>query len=116
MADVAVAARADGEITALRLRVIADLGGFPRGLFVPILTGRMMNGVYRYDTIDLEITGVYTNTMATGAYRGAGRPEAAYYIERMMDLLARELGMTPIAIRRRNFIPPDAFPYAPRRG
>ncbi len=116
VADVAIAARADGEITALRLRVIADLGGFPRGLFVPILTGRMMNGVYRYQTIDLEITGVYTNTMATGAYRGAGRPEAAYYVERIVDLLARELGMTPIEVRRRNFIPPDAFPYRTATG
>ncbi len=116
VADVAVAARADGEITALRLRVVADLGGFPRGLFVPILTGRMMNGVYRYGNVDLEITGVYTNTMATGAYRGAGRPEAAYYIERIVDLLARELRMTPIEIRRRNFIPPDAFPYRTATG
>jgi aerobic carbon-monoxide dehydrogenase large subunit len=116
VADVAIAARADGEITAVRLRVVADLGGFPRGLFVPILTGRMMNGVYRYDTVDLEITGVYTNTMATGAYRGAGRPEAAYYVERIVDLLARELDMTPIEIRRRNFIPPDAFPYRTATG
>lgn len=116
VAEVAVAAREDGEITALRLRVVANLGGFPRGLFVPILTGRMMNGVYRYENIDLEITGVYTNTMATGAYRGAGRPEAAYYVERIMDLLARELGMSPIEIRRRNFIPPDAFPYATATG
>ncbi len=116
VADVAVAARADGEITALRLRVTADLGGFPRGIFVPVLTGRMMNGVYRYDTVDLEITGVYTNTMATGAYRGAGRPEAAYYIERIVDLLAGELGMTPIEVRRRNFIPPEAFPYATATG
>jgi len=116
VAEVAIAARADGEITALRLRLIADLGGFPRGIFVPILTGRMMNGVYRYGTVDLEITGVYTNTMATGAYRGAGRPEAAYYIERIVDLLTRELGMTPVEIRRRNFIQPDAFPYATATG
>ncbi len=116
VAEVSVAAHADGEITALRLRVLANLGGFPRGLFVPILTGRMMNGVYRYANIELEITGVYTNTMATGAYRGAGRPEAAYYIERIMDLLARELDMSPIEIRRRNFIPPDAFPYATATG
>ncbi len=116
VADIAVAARADGEITALRLRLTADLGGFPRGIFVPILTGRMMNGVYRYGAVDLEITGVYTNTMATGAYRGAGRPEAAYYIERIMDLLARELGMTPVEIRRRNFISPNAFPYTTATG
>lgn len=116
VADIAVAARADGEITALRLRLVADIGGFPRGIFVPVLTGRMMNGVYRYGTIDVEIRGVYTNTMATGAYRGAGRPEAAYYIERMMDLLAQKLGITPIEVRRRNFIPPDAFPYATATG
>ena len=116
VADVAVAARTDGEITAVRLRVIADLGAYPRGLFVPTLTGRMMNGVYRYDNVDLEVTAVYTNTMATGAYRGAGRPEAAYYIERIVDLLARDLGLSPVEIRRRNFIPPTAFPYQTAAG
>jgi carbon-monoxide dehydrogenase large subunit len=116
VAHVALAAGADGEITALRLRLIADLGAYPRGTFVPILTGRMMNGVYRYTNVDIEIKGVYTNTMATGAYRGAGRPEAAYYVERMVDLLARELGISPIDIRRRNFIPPDAFPYQTAAG
>src|SRR6185437_16766950 len=70
-----------------------------------------MSGVYRYQNVDLEIKCVYTNTMATGAYRSAGRPEAAYYVERMMDLLAAELGKDPVEVRRQNFIPPDAFPY-----
>jgi carbon-monoxide dehydrogenase large subunit len=116
VADVAIAAKADGEITAVRLRLIADLGAYPRGTFTPTLTARMMNGVYRYENIDVAVTGVYTNVMATGAYRGAGRPEAAYYIERMVDLLARELGISPIDIRRRNFIPPDAFPYRTAAG
>jgi carbon-monoxide dehydrogenase large subunit len=116
VAHLSLAARANGEITAVRMRLIADLGAYPRGVFVPTLTGRMLNGVYRYENIAIQITGAYTNAMATGAYRGAGRPEAAYYIERMVDLLARELGMSPIEIRRRNFIPPRAFPYRTAAG
>ncbi len=116
VAELSLAARRDGTITGLRMRVLADLGAFPRDPGIPPLTGMLMNGVYRYDTVDLEIKGVYTNTMATGAYRGAGRPEAAYYIERMMDVLATELGMDPVEVRRKNFIPPDAFPYKTAAG
>ncbi len=116
VADVALAADAEGTILAVRLRLLADLGAYPRGTFVPLLTARMMSGVYRYANIDVQVRGVYTNTMATGAYRGAGRPEAAYYIERMVDLLARELDISPVEVRRRNFIPPDAFPYRTAAG
>jgi carbon-monoxide dehydrogenase large subunit len=109
--ELSLAASRDGTITGLRMRCLADLGAYPRDASVPPLTGMLMAGVYKYTNVDLEIRGVYTNTMATGAYRGAGRPEAAYYIERMMDLLAAELGMDPVEVRRKNFIPPDAFPY-----
>jgi carbon-monoxide dehydrogenase large subunit len=111
VAEVSLAAQRDGTITAVRLRVLADLGAYPRAALIPTLTGRMMNGVYRFANVDLEIRGVYTNTMATGPYRGAGRPEAAYYVERIVDVLAGELGLDPVALRRKNFIPPDAFPY-----
>ncbi len=106
-----LAAKRDGTVTGLKMRLIADLGAYPRDSFIPVLTGWLMSGVYHYRNVDLEIKAVYTNTMATGAYRGAGRPEAAYYVERMMDLLAAELGKDPVEVRRLNFIPPDAFPY-----
>lgn len=109
--DITVAAKRDGTITALRMRLIANVGAHARDAGVAVFTGRLMSGVYQYQNIDMEIIGVYTNTMATGAYRGAGRPEAAYYIERIVDILADELGLDPVEVRRKNFIPPDAFPY-----
>ncbi len=111
VADVELAATRDGTITALRLRLLADLGAYPRDPAIAPLTGWLMCGVYKYDAVDLDIRTVYTNTMAIGAYRGAGRPEAAYYVERMVDLLAAELGLDPVEVRRKNFIPSDQFPY-----
>jgi aerobic carbon-monoxide dehydrogenase large subunit len=108
---ISLAAKRDGTIDGLRLRVLTDVGGYPRAAGVAMSTGRLIAGVYRFQHVDLEIKGAYTNTMPTGAYRGAGRPEAAYYIERIVDVLAAELGMDPIVLRRKNFIPPDAFPY-----
>ncbi len=111
IADLEFAARKDGTITALRMRCYADLGAYPRDASVPPLTGWLMSGVYAYKNVDIEISGVYTNTMAVGAYRGAGRPEAAYYVERMVNILAAKLGMDPVELRRKNFIPPSAFPY-----
>ena len=116
IAEVSLAAKKDGTITAAKLRLLADLGGYPRDAAIPLLCGWLMNGIYDYKAVDLEIKGVYTNTMATGAYRGAGRPEAAYYVERIMDILAGELGMDPIELRRKNFIPSDAFPYKTATG
>ena len=115
-AEVAVAADRDGTLRAIQLRVLADLGAYPRGGLIPTLTGNMMSGTYRCPGVDLEIRGVYTNTMATGPYRGAGRPEAAYYVERIIDLLAARLGLDPVELRRRNFIPPEAFPYRTATG
>jgi carbon-monoxide dehydrogenase large subunit len=71
----------------------------------------MMCGAYRIPAAAVEVSGVYTNTPPTGAYRGAGRPEAAFVIERLVDELAVEIGADPVELRRRNFVPPDAFPY-----
>jgi aerobic carbon-monoxide dehydrogenase large subunit len=115
-AEVSLAAERDGTVTGIKLRLVADLGAYPRGAFIPMLCAWLMNGVYRCETVDIEIKAVYTNTMATGAYRGAGRPEAGYYLERIMDVLAAELGMDPVEVRRRNFIPPDAFPHTTATG
>jgi carbon-monoxide dehydrogenase large subunit len=115
-AVVSLAAERDGTITGIKLRLVADLGAYPRGAFIPMLCAWLMNGVYRCETVDIEIRAVYTNTMATGAYRGAGRPEAGYYLERIMDVLAAELGMDPAELRRKNFIPSDAFPHKTATG
>jgi len=111
VADLDLAVQADGTITALRMRVVGDLGAYPVDPVIPELTGQMAVGVYAIPAVDIEITCVYTNTTPVAAYRGAGRPEAAYYIERMIDIAAAELAMDPIALRRKNFIPPDKFPY-----
>src|SRR3989449_10910668 len=73
-------------------------------------------GVYKIPNIDLQSTCVFTNTTTVAAYRGAGRPEAAYYLERLIDVVAQELGKKPEEIRRKNFIPPSAFPYATPTG
>ena len=109
--DLEAAVEADGTITALRMHVVANIGAYPIFTFIPDLTLMMGVGVYRIPNVDLRSTCVFTNTTPVAAYRGAGRPEAAYYLERMMDLVAAELGLAPEAVRRKNFIPPDAFPY-----
>src|SRR5919205_477883 len=74
----------------------------------------MLSGAYRIPHIHCQVLGVYTNTGMVDAYRGAGRPEATYVVERAVDLVARELGLDPVDVRRKNFIPPDAFPYDPK--
>lgn len=111
IADIELAAGRDGTIAALRLNVLQDLGSHPKGTDLPELTGKMATGCYVIPAVEFRAEGVYTTTMAVGAYRGAGRPEAAYYIERAIDLLAGELGMDPAEVRRVNFIPPERFPY-----
>jgi aerobic carbon-monoxide dehydrogenase large subunit len=110
-ADVEAAVQADGTVMGLRMRVVGDLGAYPPHSFIPELTGWMAVGVYQIPAVDFEATCVYTNTTSIAAYRGAGRPEAAYYIERMMDLIAQDLGLDPLEVRRKNFIAPDKFPY-----
>ncbi|MBO0744125.1 MAG: xanthine dehydrogenase family protein molybdopterin-binding subunit [Candidatus Dormibacteraeota bacterium] len=110
--DVEVGATRDGRITGLRVHVLQDAGGYPaEGAWLPTLTGWMMSGVYDLRKIDFRATAVATNTTPVAAYRGAGRPEAAHLLERTVDLLAAELGMDPVEVRRRNFIRPDQFPY-----
>ncbi|MFI5045483.1 MAG: xanthine dehydrogenase family protein molybdopterin-binding subunit [Acidimicrobiia bacterium] len=103
----------DGVIVGLRCRILADTGAYPGfgGTLAMGGTRTMSPGVYKVPHVRFEVNVVTTNTTPMGAYRGAGRPEAAALIERMIDLAADELGMDPVALRRRNFIPPDEFPY-----
>ena len=110
---VRLAARRDGRVLGADLKVISDCGGYYSRVTpgIPPLTGQMMTGVYDIPNARAEIVGVFTNKVPNEPYRGAGRPEAAYLIERAMDVLADELGMDPAELRRRNFIPPERFPY-----
>src|SRR5262245_46050523 len=111
-----VGAGRDGTITALDAKTYANLGGILSTIAPGIPTtlyGRMLSGAYRIPNIHCEVLGVYTNTGMVDAYRGAGRPEATYVMERAVDLVARELDLDPVEVRRKNFIPPDAFPYDP---
>jgi aerobic carbon-monoxide dehydrogenase large subunit len=116
---VEVAAKRDGTITGLRVKSIANMGAY-LSTFAPgiptILFGLMLAGNYRIPNIACEVTGVHTNTTLVDAYRGAGRPEATYLVERAVDLTARELGMDPAEIRRRNFVPANAFPHTTATG
>lgn len=115
--QVELGALRDGTALGLRVRVIADAGAYPQlGAWLPTFTGLMLSGVYAIPRIDYRAESVVTNTTATAAYRGAGRPEAATLIERSMDLLASELGLDPAEVRRRNFIAPDAFPLRTAAG
>jgi carbon-monoxide dehydrogenase large subunit len=116
LADLEAAVEDDGTITALRMHVTANVGAYPVFTFIPDLTLFMGVGVYKFTRVDLRSTCVLTNTTTVAAYRGAGRPEAAYYLERLMDLVAAELGKTPEEVRRKNFIPPASFPYATPTG
>ncbi len=109
--EFSCAVRADGTVDALRFHIVADIGAYPMAAGLPNLTGMMAVGVYKIPVIDGAIDCVYTNTTPVAAYRGAGRPEAAFYIERMMDAVADELGLDPAEVRRVNFIAPNQFPY-----
>ncbi len=114
--DIEVGANKDGTITALKVKTYANLGGMLSTVAPGIPTtlyGRMLSGAYKFPNIYCHVTGVYTNTGMVDAYRGAGRPEATYAVERAVDLVASELGMDPVEIRRKNFVPADAFPYDP---
>ena len=116
VADLEAAVEDDGTITALRMKVTANIGAYPIFTFIPDLTLFMGVGVYKVTAVDLQSTCVFTNTTSVAAYRGAGRPEAAYYLERLVDIVAAELGKPPEEVRRRNFIAPSAFPYATPTG
>ena len=114
VADLEMALDADGRITALRGTVHASFGAY----FTPNAPGSLLGRLgpmlpqgYRIDSIDVELVGVLANTTPIGPYRGAGRPEGAYFCERLVDLAARETGLGPVEIRRRNFLSPSDFPY-----
>ena len=101
----------DGTITGLRARVVQDAGAYPViGAFLPFFTRTMGQGVYAIPKVEVNTQSAATNTTQTAAYRGAGRPEATQMLERIIDIAADELGIDPVEIRRRNFIPPEAFP------
>src|SRR6266704_2708776 len=109
----------DGQITGLRTRVYAGLGGYASTAApgIPtILHGLMYSGPYTILNIEGTIYGVYTTTTPVDAYRGAGRPEATFLLERMIDLYARKIGMDPVDVRRKNLIPKDKFPYTVATG
>ena len=107
----------DGKIDALRLNILADAGAYPGiGSFLPMLTSMMACGVYVIPKIEIDVRAVATNTTPIGPVRGAGRPEATQMLERAMDVLAAELSLDPAEVRRRNFIPNDAFPYTTASG
>ena len=112
-AEIELAARSDGRLLGQRMSVIADIGAYQQLLTaaIPTLTSLMFPGCYKVPALYAEVTEVYTNKTPTDAYRGAGRPEATYFIERAMDMLALKLKMDPAELRRRNFIDADAFPY-----
>lgn len=111
--DLEISARRDGTITGLKVTLLADMGAY-LGLVtpgVPLLGAFMFPGIYRIPAYRFTCTGVFTTKAWTDAYRGAGRPEATFAIERIMDELAAELAMDPLELRRHNWIPTEAFPF-----
>ena len=108
----------DGKVLAIKTKIIADLGAYYQILTaaVPTLSQLMMTGPYDIKAASSELICVFTNKAPTDAYRGAGRPEATYFLERALDQTAQKLGMDPAEIRRKNLIPADQFPYAAPSG
>jgi carbon-monoxide dehydrogenase large subunit len=117
-AHIRLAARRDGRILGLDARIIGNVGYccFSEGPILPVLCGQMLPGCYDIQAARIEVVAAFTHTMGTAAYRGAGRPEAAYFIERMVNILATRLGLDPAEVRRRNYIPPEKFPYTTATG
>jgi carbon-monoxide dehydrogenase large subunit len=115
---IELAANRDGTIRGIRAKLIADIGAYEMLLtaVIPTLTHGMLSGVYNIPAIRSELFEVFTNKTPTDAYRGAGRPEGIYFVERAVDMLARELGMDPADVRRKNFIKPHQFPYQTQAG
>jgi carbon-monoxide dehydrogenase large subunit len=115
--EVRLGATRDGIITGLQIRALQDAGAYPLfGANLPSFTRRVASGPYHIPRIEFRWRSVVTNKTPVHAYRGAGRPEATMTLERALDQLARELGMDPAEVRRRNFIPPEAFPYMSATG
>ena len=113
-----LAAKRDGTMLGLKLKIIQDLGAYMQLLTpaIPTLSVLMMPGLYKFQNISADVIGAFTNCVPTDAYRGAGRPEATHGIERMVDILAAELKMDPAELRLKNFPQPDEFPFATATG
>ena len=111
--DIEAAVRRDGTVLGIRVRIVSDLGAFflTTTSSAPLNAGRRIMGPYKIPAARVEVLGVITNKTPTGAFRGTGGPESAYCMERTLDLIARDLKLDPIEVRKRNFIPADAFPY-----
>jgi len=111
--DIEAAVRNDGTILGIRLKLVGDAGAFFVGSTAgpPYRASHRIIGPYATPAARIEVLGVVTNKPPTGAYRGAGGPESAFCMERTVDLIARELDLDPAEVRRKNLIPPDAFPY-----
>ena len=111
VAEVAMDGR--GKFLAMRFDILGNLGAYlsQYGPYIPYLGGTMMTGVYKTPLIHVRVRGIYTHTVPVDAYRGAGRPDIAFAIERLVDHAAHEHGLDPVHVRRINFIPPEAFPY-----
>ena len=110
--DVTVGVSADGRILGLQTSFLHDSGAYcPYGLIIPVITAAQLPGPYKLENYRYDFRAVFTNTVPTSPYRGAGRPHAAFVIERVMDRAAAELGLDRAEIRRRNMIQPDEFPY-----
>jgi len=112
-AEIELAFDTEHRITGLRVSLAADVGSYmyPSTANVSVTTASLMTGCYAIDAVDVRVTGFATTKAPTGPYRGAGRPEAAYFLERALDAAAREIGVDPVELRRRNVVPNDAFPY-----
>ncbi|MDN5381446.1 xanthine dehydrogenase family protein molybdopterin-binding subunit [Streptomyces sp. LB8] len=111
--DIELAATREGRLLGLKVDLLADMGAYLMLVTpgIPILGAFMYPGIYKMDAYEFTCTGVFTTRTPTDAYRGAGRPEATYAIERMMDELAAEVGLDPVEVRRRNWIRHEEFPY-----
>src|SRR5688572_5708671 len=110
----ALALDREGRILALRMEMLANIGAVPVGssAMIPLaMVAKVATSAYRVPVVDYRVKGVLTNTMATGAYRGAGRPEGNYLIERLIEKAAREMGIDRVELRRRNLLTPDELPY-----
>ena len=116
--DLEIACKSDGTVTGLRVTITANLGAYLQWItaVVPTLTVLMSTGCYDLKNLDIKCSGVFTNTMSTDAYRGAGRPEATFFLERAMDLVALRLKLDPADVRRKNFVRKEQFPYPTATG
>jgi carbon-monoxide dehydrogenase large subunit len=108
----------DGRFLGMKVDLLANIGAYVSqyGPFIPYIGVTMSTGVYDIQALDVSVTGVYTNTCPVDAYRGAGRPEAAFLLEKLVDACAHDLGLPVEEIRRRNFIRPERFPYRTQTG